>query len=77
MGIEWFRDLILCILGVITIAVLIIIAVLVVSIFRKSQHLMATIDLICDISKHGLKTTINKNVDVLKSDCSKLFFCLK
>ena len=48
MGIEWLRDLIICILGVITIAVLIIIAVLVVSIFRKSQHLMATIDLICD-----------------------------
>jgi len=48
MGIEWFRDLIICILGVITIAVLILFAVLVYSIYRKSQYLLATIDLICE-----------------------------
>lgn len=35
-----------------------------------------TIDLLCDISKHGLKTTINQNVDILKTDCSKLFSCI-
>src|SRR4030042_2903027 len=47
MGIEWFRDLVICIMGVITIAVLILIAVLAYSIYRKSQSLLATVDLIC------------------------------
>ena len=37
-----------------------------------------TIDFVIDVSKHGLKTTINQNVDVLKTDCLKLFKkCLK
>tara|TARA_R110000796_G_scaffold114166_3_gene225887 strand:- start:717 stop:980 length:264 start_codon:yes stop_codon:yes gene_type:complete len=36
-----------------------------------------TIDLLCDISKNGLKTTINTNVDVLQKDCLKIFSCLK
>ena len=37
-----------------------------------------TIDFVIDVSKHGLKTTINTNVDVLKTDCLKLFKnCLK
>jgi type III secretion system FlhB-like substrate exporter len=36
-----------------------------------------TIDFIINVSKNGLKTTINTNVDLLKKDCSKLFSCCK
>jgi hypothetical protein len=36
-----------------------------------------TIDFVVDISKNGLKTTINTNVDLLQTDCLKLFSCLK
>ena len=36
-----------------------------------------TIDLLVNISKHGLKTTINQNVDLLQKDCLKIFSCLK
>lgn len=35
------------------------------------------IDFVVDISKNGLTTTINKSVDVLKTDCFKVFSCLK
>lgn len=75
MGIEWFRDLIICILGVITIAVLILFAVLVCSIYKKSQYLLATIDLICERANsildniesttetvHGIVTNIKEAV---------------
>ena len=47
MGIEWFRDLVICILGVITIAFLIFIAVLAYSLYRKSQSLLVIADSIC------------------------------
>jgi predicted PurR-regulated permease PerM len=56
MGIEWFRDLIICILGVVTIAVLILFAVLAYSIYRKSQYLLATVDLICERANSILDT---------------------
>lgn len=36
-----------------------------------------TIDFVIDVSKNGLKTTINTNVDVLQKDCLKIFSCLK
>lgn len=42
-----FRDIVICILGIITIAVLIIIAVLFFSLYRRSHELMATVDLLC------------------------------
>lgn len=35
------------------------------------------IDFVVDISKNGLTTTINQSVDVLKTDCFKVFSCLK
>jgi hypothetical protein len=48
MGIEWFRDLFICILGVITIVVLIFIAVLAYSLYRRSQYLIGTVELLCE-----------------------------
>ena len=56
MGIEWFRDLVICILGIITIAVLILIAVLAYSLYRKSQSLLAAVDLICERANSILDT---------------------
>ena len=46
-GIEFFRDIVICVLGVITIVVLILIAVLAVSLYRRSQYLMGAIELLC------------------------------
>lgn len=42
-GIDWFRDLILCIYGVIGIIVLILFAVFVVLVYRKVKVLMGTV----------------------------------
>ena len=56
MGIEWFRDLVICILGVITIAFLIFIAVLAYSLYRKSQSLFAIVDSICKRANSILDT---------------------
>jgi len=39
MGIEWYRDLVICILGIITIATLIFISILVYSIYRRIKYL--------------------------------------
>jgi predicted PurR-regulated permease PerM len=47
MGIEWLRDLVICILGIVTIIVLIFIAVLVSSLYRRSQSLIISLDLLC------------------------------
>ncbi len=44
MGIEWFRDLTICILGAITIIFLIFLSVLTYSIYRQSQYLMGIIE---------------------------------
>lgn len=46
-GIALFRDIVICVLGVITIAVLILIAVLSISLYRRSQYLMGTVELLC------------------------------
>ncbi len=46
-GIEFFRDIVICVLGVITIAVLILIAILAVSLYRRSKYLIGTIELLC------------------------------
>jgi hypothetical protein len=40
MGIEWFRDLIICIFGVIAIAVLILIGILSYLLYQRSKVLM-------------------------------------
>ena len=40
MGIEWFRDLVICILGVIGIVVLILIAILSYLLYQRSKALM-------------------------------------
>lgn len=47
MGIEWLRDLVICILGIVTIIVFIFIAILANSLFRRSQSLIANLDLLC------------------------------
>lgn len=46
-GIALFRDIVICVLGVITIAVLILIAVLAISLYRRGQHLVDKVDLLC------------------------------
>jgi hypothetical protein len=60
MGIEWFRDLFICILGAIAIVVLIFIAILAYSIYRNSQFLIGAIEALCqraDIVLNNLETT--------------------
>lgn len=47
MGIEWFRDLFICILGAISIIALIFISILAYSIYRQSQYLMGIIESVC------------------------------
>ncbi len=56
MGIEWFRDVIICILGVITIIFLIFLSVLTYSIYRQSRYLM------------GIVESITQKADVVLDD---------
>jgi len=51
-----FRDIIICILGVITIVVLILITVLAYSFYHRSHSLMATVDLLCQRANSVLDT---------------------
>ena len=44
MGIEWFRDLTICVLGVISIIFLIFLSILAYSLYRQSQYLMGIIE---------------------------------
>jgi hypothetical protein len=56
MGIEWFRDLTICILGVITIIFLVYLSILAYSIYKQSQYLM------------GLVESITQKADVVLDD---------
>lgn len=44
MDIAWFRDLIICISGIVAIVVLILFAVLMVTIFRKSKSVLRSVE---------------------------------
>ena len=59
MGIEWFRDLVICILGVITIAISILIAVLFYLLYQKSKTLMDTM--------HVVYQRLNAILDTIES----------
>ena len=47
MGIDWFRDLIICIWGCLAIIFLIVVAILVLMLSKRLQNIMDSIDLIC------------------------------
>ena len=49
MDIAWFRDLIICITGVVAIVLLILLTVLVVTIYRKSKSILRSVE---DTSKN-------------------------
>jgi hypothetical protein len=60
MGIEWFRDLFICILGAINIVVMVFISILAYSIYRQSQYLIGIVESLCqkaDIVLNDLETT--------------------
>ena len=44
MSIEWFRDLVICIFGVMATVAMILIAVLVVSLYRKSRNVLQSVE---------------------------------
>jgi len=46
MGIEWFRDLIICILGLVATGVLIFIAVLLYSFYHRTKSILDSIETI-------------------------------
>ena len=48
MGIEWYRDLVICVMGIITIAALIFIAILVFSLYKKIKLLTNKINTLSD-----------------------------
>lgn len=56
MGIEWFRDLIICILGIITIVVSIFIAFVAYAFYRRSRELIETMHL----AYHRLNSILDK-----------------
>jgi len=43
MGIEWFRDLIICIFGIVAAGVLIFIAVLLFSLYRRTKSILDSV----------------------------------
>ena len=60
MGIEWFRDLFICLMGVISILALVFISILAYSIYRQSQYLMGVVESVCqkaDLVLDDLETT--------------------
>ena len=44
MSIEWFRDLVICIFGVMATVAIILITVLVVSLYRKSRNVLQSVE---------------------------------
>ena len=70
MSIEWFRDLVICILGITTIAVSIFIAVLSYSFYRKSRDLIDTMHLVYQRSSSILDTieTTSETMREIASD---------
>jgi hypothetical protein len=60
MGIEWFRDLFICILGAISIIVIIFFSILAYSLYRQSQYIIGVVESICqkaDLVLDDLETT--------------------
>ena len=47
MSIDWFRDLIICILGLVATGVLIFIAVLLYSLYHRTRPILDSIETIC------------------------------
>ena len=70
MGIEWYRDLVICIMGIITIAALIFIAILVFSLYRKIKSLTNTVNSLCQKATSVLDNleTTTQNVQGIVSD---------
>jgi predicted PurR-regulated permease PerM len=73
MGIEWLRDLVICILGIISIIVLIFIAILASSFYRKSQSLIISLDLLCQRASSVLDNleTTSESMRGIMSDVQK------
>ena len=44
MSIEWFRDLVICIFGVMATVAIILITILVVSLYRKSRNVLQSVE---------------------------------
>ncbi len=73
MGIEWLRDLVICILGIISIIVLIFIAILASSFYRRSQSLITSLDLLCQRASSVLDNleTTSESMRGIMSDVQK------
>lgn len=61
MGIEWFRDLVICIFGVMATVAVIMITVLVVSLYRKSKTVLQSVE------------ATSKNIQEITSSLRKRF----
>ena len=72
MSIEWFRDLVICILGVINIVFLILIAVLAYVLYSKSKSLLTTVDSLCQKANAVLE-----NVETTSGTVREIFSDVK
>ena len=59
MSIDWFRDLVICISGLAIVGLLVFIAVILYSLYRRIKHLM---DSMIGISEtvHGISSTVKE-----------------
>ena len=64
VGIEWFRDLVICILGIVTIVVSIFIAVLCYLLYQKSRELIELMHSVYQRSNSILDTIENTSATV-------------
>ena len=54
MSIEWLRDLIICIMGLVATGVLIFLSVLLFSLYRRSRHIMDSVAAILSVVQSAL-----------------------
>ena len=68
MGIEWFRDLIICIGGVVVVGVLVFIAVILYSLYHRTRSIVDSIEsitkTICGISSYATDEVVKPLVQV-------------
>ena len=61
MSIEWFRDLVICIFGVMAAVVMILITILVASLYRKSRNVLQSVE------------ATSKNIQEITASLRKIF----
>lgn len=70
MGLEWFRDLIICIYGIIGIIVCLLFAVIVYSLYRKIKNILSKIEEMQQ-GVQGIVDDVKREIASMKAEMSR------